>query len=673
MTEPSAGINEPVSDVNSESASVQNESGPPKRAKVKLPAYLLRQQDGIYVDLAAFPVGGGFEVFVDRLFGSYARFSGLNYRLFSNLLYFYGDILASHGTSDKLKLADDVMVFSVERKKLYKGVKLAEASQSAQYFFEPATINVITEEKVYGEPDENGVAPVLEIKSKSETKSVSLDLDEFITDMWTKGVRFGINVEAVGGVIARNEMVRMDVATQVDATPGQDAEIVEASELLHRDNSPQIINGIADLRKFKNRFPQVDKETRLLKKKPRVLGKHGCKISGEIIEPEIPKDIDISSLAGPGTRVAVLDGFDFILANRDGFIALDVNSNLISVTEKIENKAGISLKTTGDLSLAGSEYVEHGEVQEGRVVEGKNMTFHSDVYGKVVSQEGLIQIEGNLSRGSAVSHGGDIASGGRVLNSDIEAWEGKVSVKYAETSVILGESVFIERAVNCDIVGDNIQIGSAEGCFIAGKNVKIDNSTSCRGKETIVFMVVPDLQEMDAQLGKFTKAINECKKIIAGKDKLLSQIKSNEEVAKYFSFSEKIEQGLVKLNEAQQDNWLKISSKFTKFKVAVDRLNADRKEQFVQIESVLEEQAFLKDVRQNNSSGIRCVLGKVVGDTMVRTMIIHGGIADFHNNTSEEVKIRLREQGLKRERIFTNDTGSLDWSFVAPPIVESTE
>lgn len=642
-----------------------------KEGEVLLPAYLTKQKGGVFVDLSLFPVGGGFEVFIDRLFGNGSRFAGLDYHLLMGLLYDYDAILDVHGISAKLKLADDVVIFLPQRKPLYKAVKIDAGCSCAEYFFEPVMLEIVTEEPLYGPPDADGVAPIIGATPKSEFKPTELDIDEFVADMWLKGVRFGVDVGAVAGVIARRETARMTIAVQLDAAEGSDAEIEEACSVLHRDNSPKImLNGQADLRKFQNRFPQIEMDTRLLKKKQRVLGKHGYKVSGVAIEPEIPKDIDLFPLAGPGTRVEKQDGSEYILANRDGFLSLDVLSNNISVTEKIENKGGVSIKTTGDLSLSGNEFIEHGEVQEGRSVEGKNMTFRSDVYGDIVSQGGLILLEGNLSNGSARSHGGNVTSNGRAFNSTIQAWEGKVAVKYAESCVILGESVEIERAVNCEIIAENVQIDIAEGCGIAGKSVQIKSSRSCRGKQTAVSMLLPDLAALDTQITQAGKAITGCEAIIAATEQGRALIKSDAEIAKYLAMATSIQNGTVKLNAAQQDNWQKMVAKFAKVNSAIAKLNADMQEQLSRVQAFQRERAYLLEAREKYGAGIHCGIGEIAGDTMVRSMVASKGVAEFHKMAASEIRIKLREQGLQRERIYTNSVNTLDWNFVLPEIVE---
>jgi hypothetical protein len=643
-----------------------------QQKEILLPAYLLRQQSGIFVDLSLFPVGGVLAEFIDRLFGAGARFLGLNYRLFSGLLYDYDAIMGVYGTGAKVKLAENVVDFPPRRKALYKAVKMDAECKRAEYLFEPVMIEEVKEEPVYGEPGADGVAPIVGSARKTVLSPTDLDPDEFIADMWQKGVRFGIDADAVAAVISRQETARIEVASQLEATEGKDAEIEEASDALRRDNSPKrLANGKADLRKFQNRFPQIENGARLLKKKKCVPGKPGFKVSGKIIEPPVPLDFDLNALAGDGTRVENQGANEFIVASRDGFLSLDVATNHIAVTEKIENKGGISMKTTGDLSLAGDDFIEHGEVQEGRVVDGKNMTFRSDVYGEIVSQGGFILLESNLSGGSARSIGGDVTSNGRALNSVIEAWGGLVTAKYAESCLILGESVAIERAVNCEILAKNVQLGIAQGCGIAGKIIQIESSGSCREKETIVSVLVPGLTQIDAQIHLVIKEIAECKQTVEAKEQELVLIKEDEEVARYLALAESIQQGSVKLSDAQQGNWQKMMGKFANIKRAMERLNSEKQEQLKRIPDFEQKLAQLIRVREKSGEGIHCEIAEIAGDTRVRTMVAERGITGFQKSNANELRIKLREQGFPLEQVFLCSEGNLDWNYELPEISRS--
>lgn len=641
-----------------------------KEPNILLPEYLLRQHGGIFVDLSLFPVGGGFADFNDGMFGAGARFFGLDYSLLSGLLYDYDAILDTHGIGVKVKLADGIVAFPPERKALYKAVKVDAESKLAEYLFEPVSLEVIAEEPVFGEPGADGVAPIVGSALKATLMPTVLDPDEFIADMWLKGVRFGIDVEAVAGVVSRGETVRMPIAKYLDATEGCDAEIEEASDALRRDNSPKrLANGKADLRRFQNRFPQIDKGARLLKKKKRVLGKPGFKVSGEVIEPPLPTDFDLLTLAGEGTRVENQGVNEFIVATRDGFLSLDVASNHIAVTEKIENKGGVSARTTGDLSLAGDEFIEHGEVQEGRVVEGKNMTFRSAVYGEIVSLGGVILLEGNLSGGKARSNGGEITANARAFNSIIEAWGGRISVKYAEGCLIMGETVSVERAVNCEIIATQVEIGSAEGCGVAGKQVQIASSSACRDKETIVFMLVPSLSAIDTQILQVRKAITEGEQTVEAKEQELLRMQADADVAKYLALAASIQQGSVKLSSCQQENWQKMTANFVKTKKTMDTLEAEKQELMKRLKSFQQEAEYLLQARERSGEGIHCEIKEVVGDTLLRTMAAYNGTSEFVKFSASELRIKLHEQGFSQERVFFGETGNLDWQYVLPEIV----
>jgi len=368
-------------------------------------------------------------------------------------------------------------------------------------------------------------------------------------------------------------------------------------------------------------------------------------------------------LAGIGTCVERRDGDEFIVSTRNGFLALDVETNHIEVTEKIENKAGVSLKTTGDLSLAGKEFIEHGEVQEGRVVEGTNMTFRSEVFGSIVSKGGFILLEKSLSNGSAKSIGGDISSSGRAFNSIIDARDGRVSIKYAESCLILAKSVVIDHAINCEIVAENIAVGIAEGCGIAGKYVKVAESNSSRGRENNISIVLPDLTIFETQIRQVNKAILNCKQINVTKDHEITKITSNEEVAKYLALASSVKNSTVKLTAAHQENWRRMTLKFAKIDSALEKLNLEKQDQIKRVQAFQKEIAYLVEGREKTGKGIQCKIPQVIGDTLVRTMSVYDGIHGLHKLNAGEIKVNLREQGLSQDRLFFDDEGSLDWEY----------
>ena len=623
-----------------------------------LPAYVLLRPEGVFIKLSPPPAQDILRLFVDRLFSNEARFAGLDYAGFIGLLYDTDFASSPKGCAAELRIADNIVRFTPQRKELYKGVKIMDAGERAEYMFEPVSIEAV--------PADGG--PVAEQAHNVEMQPTKLDFDEFVADMWVKGVRFGIDANAVRKTIEQGTTIRMDIARKLDPTESRDATVVEESDTLHQDNTPLILaNGKADLRRAKNRFPQVAKNTHMLRKVPRVLGKPGYRVTGEIIEPSIPEDIDLSKLAGEGTRIENTAKGEMIVSAIDGFLCLDEITGQIGITAKIENRGGISAKDTGDIKLAVDEYLEHGEVQEGRVVEGKHMTFLSDVFGTIIANGGNIQLEKNLSGGKAQSIGGDITVKGRTINATLEAWDGKITIKLAEGCTIIGKSVFIERAVNCEIIAEELQLGIAEGCAIAGKKILITSSNAYKNRETVVTILLPDLNSFDQQIAQARASLIQVDNALQAKSREITAAKSDPGFVKYLAIEAKIKEGSIKLTEAQQFEWQKIVRQFAPIIKGSDELNNKHQA----LENEIER---LSQARKTCGADEGCEIGEVLGDTIVRKsysskgVLGFAGILVFRGLPAQQLKAQLQHIGTPQERIFSGDNGRFEWHFQVPEL-----
>jgi hypothetical protein len=379
--------------------------------------------------------------------------------------------------------------------------------------------------------------------------------------MWVKGVRFGINVEAVCDALQNEATARIDIASQLEPTESKDAEIIEETDLLHQDNAPMILaDGKADLHRARNRFPQVAKNVVLLRKVPRVLGKPGHRVNGTVIEPRIPEDIDLSKLAGAGARIEQSPKGEILVSSIDGFIVIDTGTGAISITTKIENQGGISAKSTGNLKLTVEEYIEHGEVEEGCVVEGKHLVFLADVFGTVISDGGNIELNSRLSGGHAKSVGGNISVKGKTLNATLEAWDGNVRVEFVENSLIMGKSVIVGRAVNCEIVAEELQLGVAEGCAIAGKNLQIVSTSVYKNRETVISILLPDIAAYDRQIADAKNGIVQIEQAIQAKNREIAAHQSDERFARYIALAERVRAGEIKFARSNRPDGKKSST-----------------------------------------------------------------------------------------------------------------
>jgi hypothetical protein len=608
-----------------------------------LPAYVLLRPEGVFINLSPVPPAQEIlQMFVDRLFTNEARFAGLDYACFLHLLYGVESEATQKKRASEVRIANSIVRFPPERMGLYKGVKISPKQERAEYMFEPVFIDTVNEES-----------------GNVESQATQLDFDEFVAYMWVKGVRFGIDADVVRGAIKKRASARMDIAFQLEPTDSKDAEVVEESEHLRQDNAPLILpNGKADLRRAKNRFPQVLKDEIMLRKVPRSLGKPGYRVTGTVIEPRIPDDLNLGNLASEGTHIEQTPKGEVLVASIDGFLVID-HTGAICITTKIENKSGISAKSTGDILLTVDRYTEHGEVQEGRIVEGIYMTFLSNVFGNVVSRGGDIELERNLSGGCAKSLGGDITVKGRVISSTLEAWDGKISMEYAERSLIMGKSVSIKRAVNCEIVAEELQLGIAEGCAIAGKYLQVASTNIHKNRETIISVILPDLAVYDRQIAEAKTNLAQIEKTIQAKNQEIAATQPG--FTKYLVMAEKLRAGTTRLTPEQQAGWQQIVSQFAPFIKSTEGL--------VQKCRVFEES--IKQLAQKRSicgAGEYCKIGQVLGDTMGRGLSSASGMSILRNLPEPELRSKLQELGDAQDRIFSGDRGNLDWHFIVPEI-----
>lgn len=627
--------------------------------------FVAQRPDGLFITPAALHSNADFELYVGRLFDGGLRFVGLDYPVFLQLLYDSEWLEQARGQGDEIRLALKTVHFSPQRKALYRPVKVLEGGNRAEYVFEPVSIEVSYQEPVYGEPDENGSAQIVGYVNKLRSQLAKLDFDELVADVWLKGIKFGIDVQAVRQAIVSNQATRITIANHLKPAEGCDAEIIEVSPDLHRDNSPRMLsNGKADLRVFKNRFPQMTKGTRLLKKNARKLGRVGRKVTGELIEPKLPKDLDLHLLASAGTRVEQCADGEYIVAALDGFLAIDAKSNQMSITEKIENKAGVSVKTTGDLALGVDEFIEHGDVQEGRVVKGVHMTFLADVFGKLMAHNGNIRIDGCLSGGEAEASGGNITLNGRVSRSLVRAKEGDISAKSCESSTLIGRIVSIKQAVNCEIAAEEVYAESVEGCVIAAKTIKIFSTDERRGNETRVAVVAPDFSVLDRHIAKMKKAIADTLQTQAIKLHRIEQIKSTPDFMKYLTLVGQVKSGALKLTSEQMTGWRKLVEKHANETTLLKHLDAELDELDSAHKRCEEELSYAERERELMLENVACEIDNVAGQTSARVMKAGNGWERLSVMKEGEIRDFLQKNDAGWECIFSGDTGRVAWRLV---------
>jgi hypothetical protein len=642
-----------------------------REGQIALPRFFIKRDNGLFVDLSRLESTEDLTTALDRIFSSDAYFLDLDYERFTKLLFNADPSEASKSKkgdeeTSMIRIASDIVAFSAARRALYKEVKIGNGV--AEYFFNPVALESEAEEPIYSE-DNDGAHAVIGFKKKISSERPSLTFDEFVADMWLNGIHFGIDADVVRTAITTGASGRITIARRRDAVLGKAADIQELSKEIHRDDAPRMLpDGRADMRQFKNRFPQINKDVRLIKKIPRVLGTSGYEISGNPVEPPIPKDFNLASLSGPGTAVETNQEGEFIVSKQDGFLILDAQTNQISITEKIINLQGVSAKTTGNLILTGDEYEEHGEVQEKCLIEGNNMTMHADVFGTVASRGGKILLKSNLVGGAATNQEGDISVEGIASGAVVHTKNGTITMKRAENCVLIGTCVSVENASNCDILADQVNITEAEGCAIVAKDITLANAGPRKQSEMLVFVPVPDLAEFDRKIGAIQVKIEEIEQSVNKKSQTLESAISQPDVKKYLMVAGKLKKGEITLTPEQQGSMQKLAATANPTLRLVAKINAEIKQSAAEKQELADQAELLTKHRKAAESGVCCSIANITGEILVRTLkITPENAAALYDLPPQKLKAALRGSSMTGERIYAGHSGSLDWEFTAQP------
>ena len=648
-------------------------------AEYPLPGFVIRRANGLSLDLSAFDSTQLLYDFIDRLYGSGFRLADGEYELIQKLLYettpkdidAWSKRLESMGKPAEVRLAGDIDSFPDERRFFYRGWRASSNAASVEYFFEPIYLERLIEEPMLGEADASGNRPVIGNNPRVINEIQTLEIDEYFASAWLNGVRFGWNVPRIKAEFARDggrfrATTKVVVAEMVAPTQGQDATLLEQADTMHRNDAPKMLrDGRVDLTQFRNRFPQVKQQTRLLKKMPRELGIAGHDVSGKALPPDVPHDFSLDELAGPGTRIERNADGEFVVATIDGFLNIDAQTNLISVTEKIINKDGVSVRTTGNLLLQGDEFEEHGEVQERRQVEGFNMTFMADVFGNIVSRGGKISIQKHLAGGSAKTRGGLIEVVGGASRAVIEAPDGEVIIKFAESSRIVGRRVRIERACLCEIIAEEVTIELAEGCAIAAQRVHLGSATPRKNAETTVVISLPDLAGIDKAITLAKESITAIDSKIAALSARQQELLALPELKTYMMVQKKRAAGEITMTPDQEAQFRTLSAKAAP---AIKQTNDLRSAvQVLLTQKTTAEQNAIKaqQDKQTQMNALSCEIALVNGETVVRTRTPLPDEVPLEQLPHRDLKIRLREMGNNSRQIFAGSTGSFSWRWPA--------
>ena len=605
---------------------------------------IAQRDDGIYADPAV--LGTTLIAAVDDIFRAGSVFTGVDYPVFIKALFGHGpEFRRDPDGTPVVRIAAGLRAFDPARRALYRAVKIGRGY--AEYYVEPVWL-----------PDPEN--------PEAEGFQTRLDVDEFIADMWVKGIRFGLDLPAIRAAMASNKAERITIARRLDPVPGTDARIVEVSDDIHRNDAPrQLANGRLDLHSFQNRFPQIQPGVRLLKKLPATQGSTGFEMSGAALPPTPGREADLASYAGAGTAVEKLGQGEFLVSRQAGFLLVDPKTSQISIDAKVVSHDGVSAKTTGNLSLKG-DYEEFGGVQEKRVIEADSITVHGDVYGSLQSRGGAIVVHANLVGGTARNARGDIHVRGMASNALVQALDGAVVMEHAQNCVIAGTRVQVGHAVNCEIVGDEVAVGIAEGCALAGRRVTLEATCPRRQSEMMVAVLCADDHRLEDTIAAVAHRIAQ---FGAAADRLRADMEAmtgKSDVRRYLMVAARVRRGEVVLSPEQQRQFQQMAEDVgPALKAAADvsaKVKAAEAEQ-KNGERVLAE----LETRRHDAASISSVaIASVQGETQVRILVYAPAGGKPHHWTPRDIRTRLR--GVQYGALlFLGATGSVDWRSDAVP------
>jgi hypothetical protein len=597
---------------------------------------IVKHDDGVYIDTTMLDTA--LLAAIDGILLANNYFADLDYAVLTKVLYGHGPELPQDGARAPLvRFAADILPFAPARRALYRSVKIADGE--AGYYFEPVFL-----------PGPDG--------NEAPTR---LDIDEFIADMWMKGIRFGIDVAAVCDAIATGAAGRMVVARRLEPLPGVDARVVEVSNDLHRSDAPrQLANGKLDLMSFQNRFPQIRKGERLLRKLPREYGQPGFDLSGIPLAPEPPKDLELIMYSGPGTTLEQAEEAEFLVAMQDGFLNVDPKSSRIAVGDKIVSHDGVSAKTTGNLQLTG-DYEEFGEVQEQRIIEGEGVIVHSDVFGHLVSRGGAILLNANLVGGSARNASGPITVRGVASRAVIQTASGEINLQRAENCVISGTRVVVEQAINCEILAEEVEVAHAEGSAIAGCRVTIGRAGPRRQAEMLVFAMCPDCSRIGDAMAGVRERVKQAGEGASAKRAAIEALSNQPDLRKYLVLAPRVRKGELVLTAEQQPQFTRLAQAVLPALRELGKLTQELKALEADQQSGTTLLAQLESDRAARMGAASVAIGAIDGDTQVRTLVYEPDAGSVHDLPARDIKLRLRETN-GAELLFASEGGTFSWS-----------
>lgn len=608
-----------------------------------LPNGVALRQDGVYLDVSLPP--SQLTAAVSQIFATGVYMQGIDYPVFLRALFPLGSALPPGlPGAPHVRIGTSLQQFHPHRQALYRGLKMGRGE--AEYVFEPL---FHAEQEL---PD-GTVIPETPVK---------LDFDEFVADMWVKGVRYGIDEAAVRHGIDAPRGDRVTIARRLEPEPSVDAHVVEVSEDLHRSDAPRTrADGRIDLNSFQNRFPQIRRGMRLLSKIPGEQGARGLEVTGTVLLSAPPADLDLRRWIGEGTSIDRGEQGEFLVADKDGFLDVDTKVGTISVRDKIVSRDGVSGRTTGNLTLAGA-FEEFGDVQEMRDVNGSDITIRGNVFGHIHSSGGAIVLGGNIVGGSAINADGDIKVQGVASGAILHTRNGEIVLKgRADNCVIIATKVTLQEASNCDIVADEVRIVLAEGCAVAARSIDIDSAGPRRQTEMLVLVWIPDTSVLDAQQADLEGKTAALEGYRAQFQREVEQLTAVPQVRAYLNLTARLRKGEATLTPEQAPQLKKMAASVEPQLKQIGQWLQKMKAAQSQVAVRRAQLAEVRKQKDDLVSQAHCTIKLVAGDVIVRSLALAPGVPSAAALAPRDVRTFVRGALPAATLVFSGGEGAVRW------------
>ena len=256
--------------------------------------------------------------------------------------------------------------------------------------------------------------------------------------------------KALAKVHAENKSVKdLKLAQGRFPDPSRDAEIKYLVKIKMVDDNNYTAND------------KVDADQVILRKKPSVKGVNpGMDVRGNIIEPETPKDIELT--AG-----------DNVMISEDGLEAVSQVRGMLNIHVISSYSDGI--ESTIEVSVEPVEVIDGSEPVRITIDRPVEIVGNLKSGSKIISQREVL-VSGDIEENASIQTAGSIFIEGNVIGSSLSS-EKDIEADNVKSSVLMAEGKLVINGIaeNSNLTGHEVFVNEVAGCNItAGKKIEIN-------------------------------------------------------------------------------------------------------------------------------------------------------------------------------------------------------